>query len=307
MSAGLAAHMGPAARRLLGEPNKHLSTKAELRFGTHGSVSVDLKKGTWFDHEANQGGGVLDLIRREEGSAGKDAVEWLERELSVRLEDELRPTRPVSRPQAPDLEAERRRELAQEIWRESEIVPSGLPTEYLTLRRGITRWDPDRLRWHPECPWERGAVGCLVVCVNDHRTACTTAIWRIRPAMAGKVERKGLGPMKGNAARLFWAEDEVAITEGVEDALAFHQLSGLPTWAALSAGNMAELVLPARLRRVVIVQDNDEPNRFGKRPGPEAAQALGGRLRAEGRKVELLRPEVGKDANDLLLARGGRP
>src|SRR5262249_48252381 len=36
-----------------------------LGYGNRGSLAVDIKKGTWFDHEANIGGGVLDLIRRQ--------------------------------------------------------------------------------------------------------------------------------------------------------------------------------------------------------------------------------------------------
>ena len=50
------------------------STATELRYGSRGSLSIDLQKGTFFDHEANEGGGVLDLIRRE---TGDDPVEWL--------------------------------------------------------------------------------------------------------------------------------------------------------------------------------------------------------------------------------------
>lgn len=73
--------MEPVARVLLGEPNERLSKPDELRFGTHGSVSVDLVKGTFYDHEANEGGGVLDLICLKEGSAQTraDAAKWLER------------------------------------------------------------------------------------------------------------------------------------------------------------------------------------------------------------------------------------
>jgi hypothetical protein len=61
----------PVARRLLGEPNPRLSRPPrELRFGTHGSVSVDLTRDTYFDHENNTGGGVIDLIKRK----GPDAT-----------------------------------------------------------------------------------------------------------------------------------------------------------------------------------------------------------------------------------------
>ena len=55
--------MGPVARELLGEPNRAMSSAKELRFGKRGSISVDLEKGTWFDHETQEGGGVLDMIR----------------------------------------------------------------------------------------------------------------------------------------------------------------------------------------------------------------------------------------------------
>ena len=70
----------PVARALLGEPNERLSKPNELRFGTHGSVAVDLAKGTFYDHESNEGGGVLDLVRIKSDSAKTraDAAKWLE-------------------------------------------------------------------------------------------------------------------------------------------------------------------------------------------------------------------------------------
>ena len=76
----LARIIEPLARHFFGEPNRKLSTKINLRFGTHGSMSVDLAKGVWHDHETASGGGVLDLIDREKGLRGKDALQWLESE-----------------------------------------------------------------------------------------------------------------------------------------------------------------------------------------------------------------------------------
>src|SRR5262245_26206417 len=83
MNADLIALMDPLARRFFGEPNPHLSKKGanELRFGSNGSLKVDLKNGRWFDFEANQGGGVLDLIKREVHCASeRECFEWLEHE-----------------------------------------------------------------------------------------------------------------------------------------------------------------------------------------------------------------------------------
>jgi len=70
--------MERVARQLLGEPNRSLSSKTELRFGRNGSLSIDLEKGTFFDFEANEGGGVLDLIAREQGIFSSwECVKWL--------------------------------------------------------------------------------------------------------------------------------------------------------------------------------------------------------------------------------------
>jgi Protein of unknown function (DUF3987) len=55
--------MEPVALKLLGEPGQKNGT--DWRYGTRGSLSVNIAKGQWFDHEANEGGGVIDLIKRQ--------------------------------------------------------------------------------------------------------------------------------------------------------------------------------------------------------------------------------------------------
>jgi hypothetical protein len=80
-------HMEAVARKCLGDPNPRLSTKAELRFGTNGSVSIDLEKGVWSDHEAATGGGVMDFLAREKGLKGQEAIAWLRSEVGAHFED----------------------------------------------------------------------------------------------------------------------------------------------------------------------------------------------------------------------------
>jgi hypothetical protein len=77
MGAEFAQIIGPLAQSLLGEPNRAMSSRDELRYGAHGSLSVDLVNGCWFDHEANEGGGVLDLVTRETKLTGQDRLDWL--------------------------------------------------------------------------------------------------------------------------------------------------------------------------------------------------------------------------------------
>lgn len=80
-----AAYIEAVARRLCGEPNPHLSHGTELRFGSHGSLSVRTDKGTFYDHENEVGGGTLDLIRHKLGISNGAAVDWLKSELRVEM------------------------------------------------------------------------------------------------------------------------------------------------------------------------------------------------------------------------------
>ncbi len=66
------------ATLLMGEPNIRLSSESELRFGTNGSLSIHLDKNTFYDHEASEGGGILDLILHQGGGKTRaEAVAWL--------------------------------------------------------------------------------------------------------------------------------------------------------------------------------------------------------------------------------------
>jgi hypothetical protein len=86
-----AAHMEAVALALLGKPNPHLSKGRNLRWGTNGSMSVDLEKGSYYSHEEKEGGGVLDLIRREKGLDAIDAIDWMNRQ-GIAVGNNTRPT-----------------------------------------------------------------------------------------------------------------------------------------------------------------------------------------------------------------------
>ena len=69
--------MGPVARAILGDPSEENRAKRELRFGMHGSLCISLAKGTWFDNEANRGGGVLSFVQERLSIDKKAALTWL--------------------------------------------------------------------------------------------------------------------------------------------------------------------------------------------------------------------------------------
>ena len=145
--------IGPIARELLGEPNRHLSTQKELRFGRKGSLSVDLPKARWFDHEGGEGGGVLDLICREIGGDAKAAWQWLADRgyigASVARLPATRKAKPKAAPAPKELDPETAEKSALAARQWAEAVPiEGTPGELYLRGRGLDRW-PASVRWCP--------------------------------------------------------------------------------------------------------------------------------------------------------------
>lgn len=70
----------PVARHFWGEPNKGLTTKIGMRFGSQGSKSIVFETGGWYDHEQHVGSGVLGLVMHEVDhvSTEAEAHRWLE-------------------------------------------------------------------------------------------------------------------------------------------------------------------------------------------------------------------------------------
>jgi putative DNA primase/helicase len=86
VSADLTRHIDAIARRILGEPNKNLSTRSQLRFGSNGSIAVEITgkgAGEWYDHEERVGGGPWKFLRLKGGLADADIPAWLECELGI--------------------------------------------------------------------------------------------------------------------------------------------------------------------------------------------------------------------------------
>ena len=80
-------------------------------------------------------------------------------------------------------------------------------------------------------------------------------------------------------------DETLAVTEGIETALAVRCATGLPVWATSSAGGMARLIVPPDVRLVIICADNDPP-------GIKAARALARRLLSEQRRAKILPPDT---------------
>ena len=93
MTQNIGAHIESVARHYWGEPTS--AKRNELRWGTFGSRSVDLRKGTWFDHEAQEGGGVVDLVKREEGASLTPVSDVLQKKFGIdkKVQERIKPAR----------------------------------------------------------------------------------------------------------------------------------------------------------------------------------------------------------------------
>ena len=71
-----AALLEPVARELLGAPVRRPAS-GEWRYRRKGSLAVHVagpRRGTWRDHEADVGGGVLELLAHVEGQTRPEAL-----------------------------------------------------------------------------------------------------------------------------------------------------------------------------------------------------------------------------------------
>ncbi len=172
------------------------------------------------------------------------------------------------------------------------------------------------LRFRPDCRHPAGGSWPAMIALIQDVAGTPVGIHRtyLNDAAAGKAglvpDKASLGPIWGGAVRLGAARapggncPQLVIGEGIETAASAGVLMGLPAWAALSAGNLAQgVLLPSHLRFVVIAADHDPPAANGRCPGREAAEAAARRWRAEGRIVHIAMPDAIGDFNNVLLER----
>lgn len=204
---------------------------------------------------------------------------------------------------APALDRERRALLAREIWGNARPA-AGTRTEAYLRARGITIAPPLSLRfaralWHaPSRRKHPAMVAAVQGPAGDVRGVHRTYLAGDGAAKAAISPAKMmLGDCSGGAVRLGAAGGELAIGEGIETCLSFLQATGIPTWAALSTSGMRTVALPP-LPRAALVYLIVDADAAGEASAAVAAQ----RLAAEGRRVKLARPTVGKDVNDALRA-----
>ena len=204
-------------------------------------------------------------------------------------------------------EAENTR-VARLIWN-CGVDPRGTAAELYLKSRGLALTDDACavLRFHPKAAWHvepdhpefpPGRHPTLLAAFQDIETDELTGIHRVRvdqPRLWPRTRRKMLGPVSGSAVKLADVPDGVlAVGEGIETAMAANQMGFGPAWALGSAGAIAALPVLEDVRKLILLGENDDASR-------KATDDCAERWLREGREVELVEPEVGKDLNDELM------
>jgi putative DNA primase/helicase len=112
---------------------------------------------------------------------------------------------------------------------------------------------------------------------------------------AAKVDRKMLGIAKGAAIKLGEPSSALVIGEGIETVLAA-KLAGMgPAWALGSTSGLQFFPVLSQLSELTILEENDAASR-------KAVTACARRYLAAGKPVNVVKPNVGNDFNDVWKA-----
>lgn len=298
------------AIELLGAPNRALSNAQQFRFGTKGSIAVEVTgedAGRWFDHEAGIGGAGLELIRHHFGLEKKGAWDWARHWLG---EPEMPASRPAKRNTAKASRPTRSMELSNDeraakvavIVRQTE-APNSTPAQTYLMGRGITRQPPDCIRFRQNAYGRHGAMVALATDTAGE----VLAVQQVYLTAEGK--KAPIDPVKRtNKAVEGWAEraavrlpgrEPLILCEGVETALSLWQATGQEVWACLGISNISRAPVPEKAM-VIIARDGDAPGSKAEGQILRAASSLS----ARGITVQMAAPPEGEDFNDILMREG---
>jgi putative DNA primase/helicase len=211
------------------------------------------------------------------------------------------PANPANRPAAPD-----NRDAARRWWDRAAPINGTVAERYLAARglaglmSAALRFLPDERHTPTGTRWPVMLAACTCPTSGELRAVHRTFLARDGSGKAPVDPAKmTLGPTGGAVIRLAEpvADRPLVIGEGIETSASAALLIGAPAWAAIAAGNMSDIVLPALVKAVVIAADPDAT-------GQREAEAAARRWQAEGREVVIATPDdPNEDFNDVLRRR----
>lgn len=229
-------------------------------------------------------------------------------------------------------------EYIKRIWEQSKPITNGDPVSlYLEGRKLKLALYPQTLRYHPALPYineqgkKQGSYAAMVAAVQaaTGEVVCLHRTYLMKDGTKAPVEpNKKLtkstapGALAGAAIRLYKPGSELALAEGIETALSYSQIFGIPSWACLNSWGLEQAVIPPGVTTVHLCIDNDDAGRkaavklserllrkHGDQSALSALSALSPRYEISKQPItlitnqlpECLRNRKGADWNDVLL------
>jgi len=190
------------------------------------------------------------------------------------------------------------RHRMQAVWGKA-AQDTGRIAEYFK-HCGISIPVPNTLRLHPRLyRYEVGSTdsypAMLAEIIRDGQRVGLHQTWLDRngsgkaPCSQPHKAWKCCESMTGGSIQLYPVEGDkpLALTEGLETALAVRELTGYPVWSCVNPRMLATVRLPESIKSVIICADKYKSN-----AGEIVAEKLAQRLIDEGRKVEISLPPL---------------
>lgn len=217
------------------------------------------------------------------------------------------PAKRAARIAAERREAARKLAFCADLWGRT-VEAGGTAVEHYLRGRDITGPIPQALRFHPAAPTRYPSPDLppaptfpamvAIVTAPDGKSAAGIHATFLAPGGAGKAAlrspRRMFGEFRGAVVQLgpMPADGGLGVAEGIETALAYRSLAGVPTWAALSTSGLRSFTPPPGVKLLTIAADGDPA-------GVSAATALADRASRRCDCVISAAPE-GEDWADAL-------
>jgi putative DNA primase/helicase len=260
-------------------------------------LTDDARRILWWSHAGDPGERVWPYLGLDNAAQDREAPRETPAQRKARMDAER---------------AERNRKLdfCRGVWAGT-VAAAGSPVERYLRRRGVVGPIPAELRFHPAAtmayPTEDRrkppTFPAMVAIATSHTgEARGLHVTALLPDGSDKAKlanpRRMFGELIGAAVRLgaIGPNGELALAEGIETALSYRDLTGTPTWAALSTSGLRRFLGLGGVKRLVIAADGDDA-------GMSAARDLADSASRRCEVVIVPAPE-GQDWNDALKGGG---
>jgi putative DNA primase/helicase len=194
------------------------------------------------------------------------------------------------------------------------ITPNGVVAKYLA-KRGITVlpekdvYEHNNIAYYGPRPDENtpviGVFNAMVARVTDvesnmmvqyHVTYLTVDGKKIDFAQS-KIRTGAIKSSKGSSIKMFTPTEILAVSESIENSLAFHADTGYPVWSCQNAQGLINVQIPESVKEVIIIEDSDKSF-----TGQMAAATLANRLTVkEGKSVRIIKMvDLGKGLEQMV-------